>query len=396
MKPVQITSDVYWIGALHPDLRNFDILMHTKNGTTYNSYLIKDQSVAIIDTVKEKYTEQYLQRISELVNLSEIAYIIVQHNEMDHSGSLAALLEAAPGAKVVCSKPAVKFVNNIINREVEILTVENGQVLDLGRKKIEFITAPFLHWPDTMMSYLQDDKILFSCDFLAMHFCDSHMFDDLITRDMWPDFKYYFQVIMRPFKKHVRNALKKIDDKSFSVVAPSHGPILRQNINKYIKAYEQWSAPLPENNPKKLMIAYASAHGNTEKMAHEIERGAKSAGLAVQTFDMVETDPEDLLDDIESADAIAVGSPTINNDAVQPIWNLLSRLATIDVKGKIAASFGSMGWSGEAVPFLDQRLSALKFKVPVEGIQAVLVPSAEEIQKCYEFGARLAQEIKKA
>ncbi len=396
MKPIQIKENVFWIGALHPDLRKFDILMHTKNGTTYNSYLIKDQKIAVIDTVKAKYAESYLQHISELVDLKDLAYIIIQHNEMDHSTALPALLEAAPTAKVVCPKPAVKFVNNIVNRQIDMMTVDNGQILDLGEKKLEFITAPFLHWPDTMMTYLQGDNILFSCDFLAAHFCDSHLFDDLITRDFWPDFQYYFQVIMRPFKKHVRNALKKLENLPIQIVAPSHGPVLRKDVSKYIRAYSDWSAPLPVNQPKKMLIAYASAHGNTEKMAQEIARGARSAGLTVTLYDMEETSPEDLLDELEGTDALVVGSPTINNDAVLPIWNLLSHLATLDMKGKIAASFGSYGWSGEAVSFLDQRLTSLKFKVPLPGIQALLVPSEEELQQCYQFGIQLAQEIQKA
>ena len=393
MKPVPIKPDTYWIGALHPDLRIFDIIMQTKNGTTYNSYLIDAETVAIIDTVKDKYIQAYLEHISELTDFSRIGYIIVQHTEMDHSGSLSALLEKAPQAKVVCAKPAARYVQNVLNRPVEIKTVENGEIIDLGGKQLQFFPSPFIHWPDTMMTLYKEGKTLFTCDLFANHFCDSHIFNDQISRETWPDYEHYFKTIMRPFKKMVRNSLKKMAELEFDMIAPSHGPVLRQDLGKYIQAYEKWSAPLTENNPRQLLIYYASAYGNTEKMAAEIARGAKSTGITVKVYDIMEIDPETTLDRIESADGIAVGSPTINGDAVKPVWDLLSNLTTLDLKGKIGASFGSMGWSGEAVTFLDQRLSNLKFKVPHPGLQATLVPGSDELQHCYDFGVTLANAI---
>ncbi len=393
MKPVQIKENVHWIGALHPDLRIFDIIMYCKNGTTYNSYLVKGEKTAIIDTVKDKFAAGYLDRIAELVDFTTIDYIVAQHNEMDHAGSLAALLEKAPQAQIVCSKPAAKYVQNILNREVNIKTVENGEILDLGGKSLQFFPAPFLHWPDTMMTYLREDKILFTCDMFAAHFCDSHLFNDLISRDIKADFKYYFDTIMRPFKKQVRNGLKKIADLPFEIIAPSHGPVLRQNVQEYIQAYDAWSTPGAENTPRRLLIYYASAYGNTERMAAEIGRGAKDAGLSVELYDAMLLEPQDHLDRIESADALAFGSPTINNDAVKPVWNLLTSLVTLDIKGKIGASFGSMGWSGEAVDFLDQRLVNLKLKVPNPGLKVTLIPGDEDLQKCYEFGQALAAAV---
>jgi flavorubredoxin len=391
MKPVLIKPDAYWIGALHPDLRIFDIIMHTKNGTTYNSFLIKGEKVAIIDTVKDKFTQPYLEHIAELTDFSRIAYIVIQHNEMDHSGSLAALLEKAPQAQVVCSKPAAKYVQNVLNRPVDIKTVENGEVIDLGGKHLQFFPSPFIHWPDTMITLFQEERILFTCDLFGAHFCDSHLFDDQVSRDSWPDFQHYFQVIMRPFKKMVRNSLKKIAELEFDMIAPSHGPVLRTEIARYIKAYDQWSEPLPANDPRQLLIYYASAYGNTEKMAAEIARGAKATGVSVKVYDTMEIDIGTHLDRIEAADAIAVGSPTINGDAVKPVWDLLNSLVTLELKGKIGASFGSMGWSGEAVSFLDQRLGNMKFKVVLPGLQATLVPGQEELHQCYQFGVALAQ-----
>ena len=391
MKPVMIKTGVHWIGALHPDLRLFDIIMPTKNGTTYNSYLVKGEQVAVIDTVKDRFSTPFLEHIAALTDFERIAYIVVQHNEMDHSGSLAALLEKAPQAQVICSKPAARYVQNILNRPVQIRTVENGEVIDLGGKSLQFFPAPFIHWPDTMMTLVPEDHILFTCDLFGAHFCDSHLFNDQITRDTWPDLEHYFRTIMRPFKKSVRNSLKKISELDFDTIAPSHGPILRTDLARYLEAYNHWSEPTPPNEPRQLLVYYASAYGNTERMAAEIARGAKDAGVTVKVYDTMEIDLSDHLDRIEAADAIAIGSPTINGDAVKPVWEFLAGLATLDLKGKIGASFGSMGWSGEAVSFLDQRLANLKLKVVQPGIQATLVPGPEELNKCYDFGKSLAQ-----
>ncbi len=393
MKPLEIKPDIYWIGALHPDLRLFDLIMHTKNGTTYNSYLIRAEKTAIIDTVKDKFSAAYVERIIELADPKHIDYIVVQHNEMDHTGSLTALLELAPQAEILCTKTAVKYVQNVVNRDVRITPVDATTAISLGKHTLRFIPAPFLHWPDTMMTYVPEEEMLFSCDVFASHFCDSRMFADLITRNFWPDYDYYFKSIMRPFKKSVRNALKKLTEIPTTIIAPSHGPILRQEIGKYVQAYESWSAPLQENTPRYVLIYYASAYGNTERMAQHIAKGIEEAGAHAELFDIINIKPEDELDKIEAADAILIGSPTINNDIVKPVWDLLSSLVTLDIKGKIGGSFGSMGWSGEAVGLLDQRLQSLKLKVPVPGISAVLVPNSEELNQCVEFGKSIVRAL---
>ncbi|MBN1466713.1 FprA family A-type flavoprotein [candidate division KSB1 bacterium] len=394
MKPFEIIKDVHWIGALHPDLRVFDIIMPTKNGTTYNSYLIKDEKNVIIDTVKEKFAEQYVEHIAALIDMKKIDYVIMQHNEPDHSGSLLALLAAAPQARVVCAKSAVKYVEKVTNAPVDILPVSNKEILPLGANSLQFFTTPFCHWPDTMMTYLVEQKMLFSSDIMGAHFCDSRMFDDLTTRDFWPDFKYYFDYIMRPFRKNVGNAIQKAKDLPVEIVAPSHGPILRTNVRKYIDAYEKWCRPLEANDPPKMLIYYASAYGYTGAMATKIAEGAESRGVEVDVFDATEIDVQEHLDLIEKADALLLGSPTINSHVVKPVWDVLNGLITIDVKGKIAASFGSYGWSGEAVEQLDGRLKAMRFKVPYDGLRAILAPNADELQACFDFGAALADSMR--
>ncbi len=394
MKPIEIKPQVYWIGALHPDLRVFDIIMSTKNGTTYNSYLIRDEKIAVIDTVKDKFCASFIERITELTDPAKIDYIVVQHNEMDHSGSLQALLKIAPTARVVCPKPAVKFVQKILNHDVDILIADPTQPLSLGKKSLAFIPAPFLHWPDTMMTFLAEDKVLFSCDMFGSHFCDSRLFNDQLNRDFWPEFKYYFDCIFRPFKKYVRNGLQKIAGLPIDMIAPSHGPILRQDPDKYIRAFSAWAAEPVENKPKKVLIYYASAYGNTTAMAEQIARGIESTTAEAVLIDAETVRPGEQLDAVENADGVLFGSPTLNGDAVKPIWDILSSLATIDVKSKPAAAFGSYGWSGEAVGFLTQRLKDLKFKVIEPGMTAVLIPSDEELAKCFEFGKTIGNALK--
>jgi flavorubredoxin len=395
MKPFAIRPNIYWTGALHPDLRIFDIIMRTKNGTTYNSYLVKGEKIAVIDTVKGKFSSQFLQNIGDLVDPANIDYIIVQHTEPDHSGSLVDLMKAAPRARVICSKAAVKYIQNTTNTDVEPVAAQTISGLDLGGFTLQFIPAPFLHWPDTMMTYLIEEKILFPCDVFGSHFCDSRMYDDQITRNFWPDFKYYFDMIMRPYKKSFRNVNKKLQELDIQCIAPSHGPVLRAEIDKYMDAYAEWTAPLPANDPPKMIIYFISAHGNTEKMAQKIAEGASSQDVNVEVFDLQDIDFGGHLDRIERSDAVIVGSPTINNDAAKPVWDVLGSLVTLDLKGKLGASFGSYGWSGEATKFLDDRLNALKFNVPFEGLTSVLVPSEEELRRSFDFGVQLAKMLKK-
>ena len=392
MKPFELHNNIFWIGALHPDLKIFDILMKTKHGTTYNSYLIKEEKTAIIDTVKTKFSDEYLQNIASLTDFSEIDYIIVNHCEPDHSGSLANLLDKAGNAQVVSTKMAEKMVKGLVNKNVKFSVVGDGDMLDLGGKTLKFVSAPFLHWPETMFTYLEENHILFSCDAFGSHFCDTRMFNDLVG-EFYPEFNYYYKVIMRPFAKNVRKALSKIEDIKIDMIAPSHGPILRRDTSKYINAYSDWSAELPVNNPKKLLIFYASAHGNTEAMARYIAEGIRDSSVETETIDVVEYNFAEIADAVEKSDGILVGSPTINADAVLPVWEVLSNLATINVKGKIAASFGSYAWSGEATSMLDERLRSLKFKVPEEGLKVYLVPSDEEISMCKDFGRKIASHL---
>jgi flavorubredoxin len=394
MLPLKIAEGVHWIGALDPQLRIFDIIMKADHGTTYNSYLITaGDKVAVVDAVKAPFYQDFLDNIRSLVDLKDIAYVVVNHTEPDHSGSLARFLEDAPGARVVCDRQCAHFVKNIVNRDVDPLLVKDGDVLDLGKGvELSFVHAPFLHWPDTMFTYLGKEGVLFPCDFLGSHYCDDRLFDDLVN-DFSHTFEYYYLVIFRPFKRYVLEAIEKIRDLDIKIIGPSHGPVLRSDPWSYVEKYREWSSDSRPSGEKALLVFYASAYGNTARLAEKIAEGARSEGVKVTVMDAAATELGLMIDRIEAAQGIAVGSATINADAVEPVWYLLSHLATLNLKGKVGASFGSYGWSGEAPKLIAERLKGLKFKVDEEPFRVALVPTEEDLRKAAEFGKRIAKAL---
>jgi flavorubredoxin len=392
MEPFKILEDLYYVGVLDPDRKFFDVIMPLDHGTTYNSYLIQAEKVAIVETVTvtPAAQEEFLSNVRALVDPKDIGYVVLNHLEPDHSGALELLLAQAPQARVVVSRSGEHFVKNVLNRDVQPLKMGDGDSLDLGDKTLRFIAAPFVHWPDTMLTYLVEDKVLFPCDFLGCHFCDPRLYDDLVE-DFRHYFRYYFDVIMRPYKEYSFKALEKLEGLDIALIAPSHGPILRTNPRQYIERYREWARPSEPSARKKALVLYASAYGNTRRMAEAVALGLGDGGAGVETFDIGQGWPKEMLDKIEAADGLVIGSPTFVGDALKPIWDLLSSFVTIKVKGKVGAAFGSYSWSGEGVPLVEQRLKDLKLKVPEPGIRVVLAPTEEDLTNCREFGRRLAR-----
>ena len=391
MDTQQLASQVWWVGEVDPELRVFDIIMRAEHGTSYNSYLIKgDKATALIETVKEPFFEDYINRLKQLVDPKQIDYIILNHMEPDHSGSITRLLQESPQAKVVVSKTGEHFIKNILNYTPELLKVGDGDQLDLGGKTLQFISAPFLHWPDSMFTYLKEEQFLFGCDFLGAHYADP-MFGYNSDPDFDNDFKYYYDHIMRPFKRYVIAALEKLQNYPLKLVAPGHGPIIKSEIAKFLGAYRTWSEANPETD--RVILAYLSAYGNTAKLAEQIAAGIKAAGVGVELYDLEKTSPAELVDKIEGSKGLIVGSPTINGDAVKPAHDLLSSLATINLKGKLGAAFGSYGWSGEAVPILESRMAGIKFKVINSTVKPVLIPTMEDLENAVAFGKAFGEAV---
>ncbi len=397
---VEIADDVYWIGALDPTLRSFDIILRTANGTTYNSYLIRgSEGVAIIDTVKEKFSQEFFARLESEVDYSEIKVIVLNHLEPDHTGALPELMRRAPQAQLYISQRATSMLKALLKpetQEFEYSTVNTGDSVRLGNRTLQFLHTPFLHWPDTQCTYLEEEHILFSGDVFGCHYCDKRLFNDRVG-DFRFSFDYYYAHIMRPFKKHVMDALKLIEPLKIKQIAPTHGPILRERPRRYITHYRELSTSsltreIGYNDDKSVIIFYMSSYGNTAKMADEISEGASSIeGVRVSLYDLEGGEIDPFVDLIEEADALLFGSPTINGDAVKPVWDLLSSLAVVNLKGKIGAAFGSYGWSGEAVQMIEDRMSGLKMTIPKKGLRVKLIPTNEELGECRDFGKFIAE-----
>lgn len=392
MDNIEIKKGVYWVGVKNPELKVFDIVMTTKRGTTYNSYLIVDEKVVLIDTVKDGYYDEFKKKIKDIIGDRPIDYIVVQHTEPDHSGSLVRVLEEYKDAVVVASKSAIMNAKNITNREFN--SIEAKGELSIGKRTLKFMSVPFLHWPDTIYTYDTEDKMLFTCDSFGCHFSDEGIYNDTVG-DFSDEFRYYFDVIMGPFKKHVLSAIDKIKPLEIDVIAPSHGPVLRENPLKYVDTYKEWSKgilDIPENNY--AVVMYVSAYGYTKEIGDAIAKGLKESGVNVDAFDITELEMGEIINKIERAKAVIIGSPTINQDAVKPVWDVLSLVSPIINRGKTAMAFGSYGWSGEAVPMLTERLKCLKFKVVEPGLKVAFKPTCDDLEAAKQKGIEIAKLIK--
>ncbi|WBW97349.1 FAD-dependent oxidoreductase [Oceanirhabdus sp. W0125-5] len=401
MKSVEIRNNIYWVGSLDPDLRVFDIIMYTPFGTTYNSYVVKgSEKTALFETVKEKTFDQYMERLNHLgISMDSIDYIIVDHTEPDHAGSVARILELAPNAKVVGSKTAIQFLRNIVNKSFPYIEVKDGDSLSLGDKTLKFINAPFLHWPDSIYTYIEEDNMLMTCDSFGSHYCSEGIFNDKIENEenYMEALEYYFNMIMGPFKKYVLTAIEKIKPLDIDVICPGHGPILRDNPRKIVDIYKKWSEGYAvENIIPKITLCYVSAYGYTEEMAKKIAEGIKSVGeFDISLYDVIHHDINDILSRINISDGLLFGTPTINGDALKPIWDILINLNPLVHGGKVAGAFGSFGWSGEGVPNVMERLKQVRLNL-AGSLRSTFKPNTEEIQDAYVYGINFAKKVKES
>ncbi len=388
---VEIKKDVYWIGSLHPDLRIFDDLFPTKNGTTYNSYLVKgNRKTAVIDTVKGRFTDEFLDKVKRLTDPAKVDYIIVNHTEPDHSGALAGLLELYPEAVVYSTQAAANFLGNLVHKPFATHVVKDGEMLDLGGKHLRFIMAPFLHWPDTMFTLLEENHVLFTCDAFGAHYCGTGIFNDEMP-DVAGDMEFYYDCLIRPFKDKVLSAVDKISNERIDMICPSHGPVLRKDPMRSVALYGQWSRP--SSGGKKISLFYLSPHGNTRKMSEAVARGASLPGVEIFRRHINEITADEIRDLMEEADAIIFGIPTINRDIPKPMWEVMAYLSSVALKTSLAGVFGSYGWSGEACKMAEDRLKGLRFTFPAPYVRTPFAPKAEALVQCEALGRSVAEAV---
>ena len=392
---IKVSEHVSWIGVLDRDLVSFDIVMETKFGTTYNSFFIDAEKKAVIDTVKKPFWPEYREKLLSVTDPSKIDYIICNHTEPDHSGSICDLLELAPDATVVGSGQALTYLGEMVGKPFKSKKVKDGDVIDLGNMKLKVIGAPNLHWPDSIYTYLEEEALLFTCDSFGAHYADEKMWDDQVG-DYSEAFDYYFDVILKPYSKFMLKAIEKIRTLPIDMICPGHGPILRstwkEKIDKSAAIASCYMNDIERKN--RVLIAYVSAYGYTKKMAYQLEEGLKKAGdVEVAVVDIENILLGDLEEHVAKADGILVGSPTINQNTVLPVYKLFSVINPLRDKGKPAAAFGSFGWSGEAVGLIENHLKNLKLKVVDQGVSARFRPNKEETESLIGFGKKFGQSL---
>jgi flavorubredoxin len=399
MATVTLAQNVHWVGAKDPHLAVFDIVIPTEHGTTYNAYLVRgSEKTALIDCVKRPFVQDLFRNIAAHLPVEKIDYVVINHSEPDHAGGLVDLLERNPKVTVLLSRAAKTFVDNLVNAGFPFRIVNDNEELPLGGKTLRFINAPFLHWPDTILTYLVEDRILFPCDFLGAHFSAPEFFNDELPD---PDkarkaFEFYYSTIMRPYKEHVLSACGRIGNLPIAMIAPSHGPILRKDPGSYIAWYEERASVLSRVTEKKVAVVYASAYGNTAAMAAKVAEGVKAGGLAPVLMNAVEIPMERIIDEFEVSAGYLIGTPTLNGNVPQPILHLIANLVVLNVKGKPASVFGSYGWSGEAIRTVHEILSSMRLKVAPEPLRIRMAPSEGDLASCADFGKAFAEIVRKS
>ena len=395
MSAIKLRENVWSVGILNPSLRVFDIVMTSPYGTSYNAYLVKGgEKTALIETVHKDYFDQLVHNIEEVLPLEKLDYLIMNHTEPDHSGSVRALLERCPNLTVLCSNPAKKFLSAIANEDFPCRVVKDGDTLDLGGKTLTFLSAPLLHWPDTMFTWDPADQTLFTCDFLGCHFCEPTMVDTGIHAEYRAHYeaelKNYFDCIFGPFKPAVLDGLNKMPAEA-QLVCTSHGPCLTPATLEQVKdRYRQWATPQPRSAVKTAAVVYCSAYGCTKALAEAMAGALTEDGLQVTLHDVVFDDSAALPGLMNGSNVVLVGAPTLNRNAPEAIWEAVHAVDAINTRGRAAGAFGSFGWTGEAPGMLHEQLKQLKLAVPAGPFKVCFVPTKADLEAAAAWARSVA------
>lgn len=380
MQPVEVKEDIYWVGGIDWDLRNFHGYS-TERGSTYNAYLIIDDKVTLVDTVKPHLYDEMIERISKVIDPAEIDYIISNHVEMDHSGSLPDIMKTTQEATVITSPKGEEGLQFHYDANWDFKVIKSGESLDLGKRSLEFVLTPMLHWPDNMVSYLPEDKLLFSNDAFGQHYASSERFDDETPFDIiMEEAKKYYANIVLPYSSQVQNALDTVGDLDIDTIAPSHGIIWRSNIEDIIQRYKKWSANETENE---AVIIYDTMWESTAKIATGIQRAFEAKGIKTNMKKLDVNHISDIMTDVMTAKYICVGSPTLNNNMLPSVAAFLTYLKGLAPKERIGLAFGSYGWSGQSVGQVADILEECGFEL-LDQIKEQYVPDDSNLEQITE------------
>ncbi len=390
MSAIKLRENIWSVGVLNPTLRVFDIVMESKYGTSYNAYLLTGEKNVLIETVHVDYFDEYLDNIRQVIPLEDVDYLIMNHNEPDHSGSVAKLLTVCPKLEIIATKAGKKHLQDITNLDLPCRAVGAGDTLDLGNRVLEFIPAPMLHWADSMFTWDSARKTLFTCDFLGAHFCEPTMLDSKIhVKEAYEgEFAYYYEGIFGPFRASVLSGLDKMPA-DVELVCPSHGPCLTETIARAKELYRTWSTPAPKTQ-RTAFVVYASAYGCTRALADAAAQALEGEGYAVTTADVTVMPYAECVKLAHEADVLLVGSPTINRVAPKAVWDVLTSIDPINLKGKAAGAFGAYGWSGEAAPMLHTFLKGLRYAAPEAPFRVLFTPTQADLDAMADYARSVA------
>jgi len=389
---VKVSEHVYWVGAIDWAIRDFHGYT-TPHGSTYNAYLIMADEITLIDTVKAPFMDEMLSRIKSVVDPSQIKYIISNHSEMDHSGCLPEVIDLVKPKKVFASTMGAKTLKELFHDQREIIPVKDGETLSLGNMELTFMETRMIHWPDSMFTYLAKDQLLFSQDAFGMHWATLERFaDELPAANLEYEAATYYANIVLPYSPIVLKALDKVVATGWKIkiIAPDHGPIWRKNIVGIIELYKQWASQKPT---AKAVVVYATMWHSTEKMARAISEALAQAGIKVKLLSMNETHRSEVVYEVLCAGALIVGSPTLNNNILPQMADVMTYLKGLKPANLIGAAFGSYGWSGESVRDLEGLLKEMKVEITADAVSVKNVPDSGVLEKCQELGKKIAAEL---
>jgi len=395
LPPVKVLENIFWVGVVDWNIRHFHGFTYsTQRGTTYNAYLIVDKKVALVDTVQHPFADEMIEKIKEIIDPSKIDYIIANHVESDHSGSIKEIMKLAPNATVVGTSNCKAGLEKHYFGNWKFQTVKTGDTLSLGDRTLTFLEAPMLHWPDTMFTYIEKDALLLSNDGFGQHLASSKRFDDEVDQNilMWEAAKYYANILWL----YSSVVLRKIEEVQIlglkiDMIAPSHGMIWRKDPMKIVSAYLKWAKGEAD---KKVIIVYDTMWESTEKMAKAMLEGISSEGVEVRLYRLPFSDNGDIIGEMLETKGLIVGSATINNGVLPTVAPFLREMEGLRPKSKLAAAFGSYGWGGGATVTIEKSLKSAGMELVTPAITVKWVPDKDELQKCYEYGQEFAKRIK--
>ena len=390
MQPIEIAKGIYDVGVKDWNIRDFHGYS-TYQGTTYNAFLIVDEKVALIDTVKKEFADQMLDNIARIIDPKKIDLVVSNHTEMDHSGGLPRVMHRIGEDKpLYCSQMGARNLKQHFFPDWNYHPVKNGEELSLGSRTLTFLETRMLHWPDSMFTYLNEDKILFSSDAFGQHYAGPEKFDDEIGDKIMPHAKKYYANILLLYAAKTLKLLEKVTDMGleFNMICPDHGVLWRKDIAKIIDAYVRWSKQEAKN---KALVVYDTMWHSTATMAEAITAGLAAAGVYAIPMDLRHVHRSDIMTEVLDARAVIVGSPTLNNNLFPTVSDFLTYMKGLKPHNKIGAAFGSYGWSGEAVKQITEELKGMKFEMVEPGMRVQYVPDKETLQACEDFGRKIAE-----